>query len=164
MKESLLQQLEKNNEFTLEKRLLYANQLPPFLAAKQRCYMAARLLSERIMRYNIHEGLIDRPASRKGRYSKSTCAHILQVPTVKYLQSTYMPPKKLSAIARTLPHDDLKSLLLDRAALSLILPRVSLDIKPPVKKTMQGPDPGISAIYDNQAKSYDRIDTSWRRF
>ena len=156
MKEALLQQLEKINKFTLKELVIYTNQLLPVFAAKQTRYKVAQLVTARIVRYYLHEGLINGPAYREGRNGIFTCTHILQILAIKYLQSTYMPLKKISKIVSTLTYDGLKALLLDRAALNPLLSGVSLDRKRAAKKTIQGPEPGVPAIYDNC--------TSWRRF
>jgi DNA-binding transcriptional MerR regulator len=164
MEEALLQKLEKINKFTLKELVLYTNQLLPVFAAKQTRYKVAELVNARIVRYYLHEGLIDRPAYREGRNGIFICTHILQILAIKYLQSTYMPLKKISEIVSTLTYDGLKALLFDRTALNLLLSGVSPDRKSPVKKPMQDPEPGIPTMYDNQLAPYDRSGTSWRRF
>ena len=164
MKEALLQHLEKISKFTLKELVLYANQLLPVFAAKQRRYKVAKLVNERIVRYYINEGLIGKPAYRKGRHAIFNYSHILQILTVKHLQSNYIPLKKISEIIKALKDDDLKSILLDRAEPNLLLPGISSVRQESVGSLIQGHEPEVPALHHPQFQPSRPSGTSWKRF
>lgn len=164
MKEKLLDQIKVIGEFTLKELVLFSNQLLPVFAAKQSRYKVSEFVNERNVRYYINEGLIGKPAYRKGRLAIFSYSHILQILTVKHLQSNYIPLKKISEIIKALKDDDLKSILLDRAEPNLSLPGISSVRRESVGSLIRGHEPEVPALHHLQFEPSGPVGTSWKRF
>lgn len=117
-----LKELEKNEKFTLEQMLVEANRWIPSFAAKQERYKVSDEVNERTVRFYIGRGLVDRPMGREGRKAVFSYKHVLQLLTVKFLQSNYIPLKKIAGIMAAFKPDDLLSLLMGERPLPLDVP------------------------------------------
>ncbi|PKN67899.1 MAG: hypothetical protein CVU57_01410 [Deltaproteobacteria bacterium HGW-Deltaproteobacteria-15] len=117
-----LKDLEKDKKFTLEQMLMEATRWIPSFASKQQRYKVSDEVNERTVRFYIGRGLIDKPIGREGRKAIFSYKHVLQLLTVKFLQSNYIPLKKIADIMAGFKSADLLSLLLGERPLPLALP------------------------------------------
>ena len=99
--------------------------LLPKLVKRQVRYRVTDLPTERTLRYYITQGLVDPPSGKKGTSSLYGYRHLLQVLAVKYLQSQYLPLKKIRTLLRGRSNRELELLLPDskthRASLDTVL-------------------------------------------
>lgn len=114
-KEALLREVEHKGEFTLKELVSRVNRLIPVFVPEQKRYKVSELVNERIIRYYLNKELIDKPDAYKGRFALFSSRHVLQVLVVKYLQSSYVPLKKIFEIVQILHYQDLKNMLLNEA-------------------------------------------------
>jgi len=99
--------------------------LLPKLVKRQVRYRVTDLPTERTLRYYITQGLVDPPSGKKGTSSLYGYRHLLQVLAVKYLQSQYLPLKKIRTLLKGRSNRELERLLPDsrthRASLDTVL-------------------------------------------
>ena len=120
MRDKLLLRLKEKNELKLKELVFYLSELIPIFVNKQRRYKVSDLPDERTLRYYMKEGLIDKPTSYKGRYAIFTYRHVLQILVIKYLQSNYLPLKKIFAVIRKSNDHDLERMLLENKEKSFL--------------------------------------------
>jgi DNA-binding transcriptional MerR regulator len=110
---------------TLASLLAAVAELLPKLVGRQVRYRVTEVPTERTLRYYIGQGLVDSPSGKKGTSSLYGYRHLLQVLAVKYLQSQYLPLKKIKALLRGRSNRELERLLPDsrshRASLDTVL-------------------------------------------
>jgi DNA-binding transcriptional MerR regulator len=123
----LLVELLTDRSYTLEQMLVEANRRLPYFAAKQERYKVSDEVSERTVRFYIGRGLIDRPVGREGRKVTFSNKHVLQLLAVKFLQSNYIPLRKVVDIMAVFKPDDLLSLLTGERPLPLAAPGLARD-------------------------------------
>jgi DNA-binding transcriptional MerR regulator len=120
--EGFLNDPENDKKFTLEQMLMEANRWIPSFATKQERYKVTDEVNERTVRFYIGRGLIDRPIRREGRKSIFSYKHVLQLLTVKFLQSNYIPLKKIAHVMAVSKPNDLLSLLVGKRPVPLAVP------------------------------------------
>ncbi len=86
------------SDFTLESLTATARGLLPRLAERQPRYKVSELPTERTIRFYISRGLVDKPIGRKGTSALYGYRHLLQILTIKYLQSEYLPLHKIHSL------------------------------------------------------------------
>ena len=69
--------------------------MPVFVPPQPRYKVAGRV-TVRIVRYYINKGLVRKPEGYSGRNAVFHSDHVLQILAVKYLQSQYLPLKKIA--------------------------------------------------------------------
>lgn len=110
---------------TLASLLEAVAELLPKLVGRQVRYRVTELPTERTLRYYIAQGLVDSPSGKKGTSSLYGYRHLLQVLAVKYLQSQYLPLKKIRTLLKGRSNRELERLLPDsknhRASLDTVL-------------------------------------------
>ena len=110
---------------TLASLLAAVAELLPKLVGRQVRYRVTEFPTERTLRYYIAQGLVDSPSGKKGTSSLYGYRHLLQVLAVKYLQSQYLPLKKIKTLLRGRSNRELERLLPDsrshRASLDTVL-------------------------------------------
>jgi DNA-binding transcriptional MerR regulator len=74
-------------------------------------YRVTDIPTERTLRYYIARGIVDTPLGKRGTASLYGYRHLLQVLAVKYLQSQYLPLKKIGALLREKSNRGLEQLL-----------------------------------------------------
>jgi DNA-binding transcriptional MerR regulator len=129
---------------TLASLLAAVVELLPKLVGRQVRYRVTELPTERTLRYYITQGLVDSPSGKKGTSSLYGYRHLLQVLAIKYLQSQYLPLKKIRALLKGRSNRELELLLPDskthRASLDTVLKDggTAGESEPPVRR----PSPG----------------------
>ena len=99
------------SDFTLKSLLAAAGELLPDLVGRQTRYKVTEMPTERTIRYYLSHRLLDRPLGRKGTASIFGYRHLLQVLAIKYLQSQYLPLKKIGSVMGGLSNRELEQLL-----------------------------------------------------
>ena len=98
------------------------------MVGRQVRYRVTDLPTERTLRYYISQGLVDRPSGQRGTAALYGYRHLLQVLAVKYLQSQYLPLRKIKGLLRGRSNRELEQLLPEsrahRASLDTILKKV----------------------------------------
>jgi len=122
--------------------------LLPKMVGRQIRYRVTDLPTERTLRYYIAQGLVDRPTGRKGTSSLYGYRHLLQVLAVKYLQSQYLPLKKIQGLLRGRSNRELERLLPDskshRASMDTVLDGGDSSKAPEAPVRRRAPSPGMS--------------------
>ncbi len=85
--------------------------LPDFVQAQQK-YGVSTYPDERTIRFYMNRGLIDKPEKYRGTSAVFSYRHILQVVSIKYLQSEYLPLKKIKAMLSGLSDKEMEDILL----------------------------------------------------
>jgi DNA-binding transcriptional MerR regulator len=117
----------RTKELRMDDLLGEISRLVPVFVSKQTRYKVSELPDKRTIRYYVHKGLIDRP-SHVGRNTVFLYRHLLQLLTVKKLQSGYIPLRKIEEITRSSSNEDLEDLLVPvEANRSIVLPAITLD-------------------------------------
>lgn len=113
---------------TLPSLLEAVRELLPRMVGRQVRYRVTDLPTERTLRYYISQGLVDRPSGQRGTAALYGYRHLLQVLAVKYLQSQYLPLRKIKGLLRGRSNRELEQLLPEsrahRASLDTILKKV----------------------------------------
>jgi len=113
---------------TLRSLLEAVRDLLPKLVGRQVRYRVTDLPTERTLRYYISQGLVDRPSGQRGTAALYGYRHLLQILTVKYLQSQYLPLRKIKGLLRGRSNRALEQILpenrVHRASLDTILKEV----------------------------------------
>ena len=99
------------SDFTLGSLLAAARDILPDLVGRQTRYKVTEMPTERTIRYYLSHRLLDRPLGRKGTSSTFGYRHLLQVLAIKYLQSQYLPLKKIESVMEGLSNRELEQLL-----------------------------------------------------
>lgn len=99
------------SDFTLGSLLAAAGGILPDLVGRQTRYKVTEMPTERTIRYYLSHRLLDRPLGRKGTASIFGYRHLLQVLVIKYLQSQYLPLKKIGSVMGGLSNRELEQLL-----------------------------------------------------
>jgi DNA-binding transcriptional MerR regulator len=110
---------------TLRSLLEAVRELLPRMVGRQVRYRVTDLPTERTLRYYISQGLVDRPSGQRGTAALYGYRHLLQVLTVKYLQSQYLPLRKIKGLLRGRSNRALEQILPEnrahRASLDTVL-------------------------------------------
>lgn len=112
-KEYLLNDLKGKGLLTFEEVITCLEQLVPAFVPKQVRHKVTDIPDKRTIRYYIGQGLIEKPI-RSGHFALFNCRHVLQLLTIKYLQSQYYPLRKISEITKNSADQDLELILLGR--------------------------------------------------
>jgi len=90
----------------------------PLIAPEQMRYRVTTLPTERTIRFYTARGLVDKPIARDGQLALYGYRHLLQVLAVKYLQSHYLPLRKIRSLVENTSNRDLEQLMPDIAPTS----------------------------------------------
>ena len=85
----------------------------PMIAPEQTRYRVTTTPTERTIRYYTARGLVDRPAGHEGQLALYGYRHLLQILAVKYLQSHYLPLRKIRSLVEGASNRDLEQLMPD---------------------------------------------------
>jgi DNA-binding transcriptional MerR regulator len=99
------------SDFTIGSLLAAAKGILPDLVGRQTRYKVTEMPTERTIRYYLSHRLLDRPLGKKGTASIFGYRHLLQVLTIKHLQSQYLPLKKIESVMVGLSNRELEQLL-----------------------------------------------------
>jgi DNA-binding transcriptional MerR regulator len=83
----------------------------PLIAPEQTRYRVTTTPTERTIRYYTARGLVDKPAAREGQLALYGYRHLLQILAVKYLQSHYLPLRKIRSLVEGASNRDLEQLM-----------------------------------------------------
>jgi DNA-binding transcriptional MerR regulator len=98
-------------DFTMTSLLEAVRGLLPEMVKAQTRYKVTDLPTERTVRYYIAQGLIDGPYGKRGTSSLYGYRHLLQILTVKYLQSQYLPLRKIKSVLKGRSNRGLEQIL-----------------------------------------------------
>ena len=96
---------------TLKKMISILKELLPVIAPEQSRYLVTTVPTERTIRFYTTKGLVDNPLGREGQLALYGYRHLLQVLAVKYLQSHYLPLRKIQSIVGKASNRELEQLL-----------------------------------------------------
>lgn len=96
---------------TMEKLLSILREQLPLIAPEQTRYRVTTLPSERTIRFYTAKGLVDGPLGREGQLAHYGYRHLLQILAVKYLQSHYLPLRKVKSLTEGASNRDLEQLV-----------------------------------------------------
>jgi DNA-binding transcriptional MerR regulator len=162
MEHEFLSQLRTKKELRLKELVLFLSELIPLLIKKQTRYKVSELPDERTIRYYITQGLIDKPAYYKGRHAVFTNHHVLQILIIKYLQSNYLPLKKIFEVMKKSNDHDLENILFEgneEAFLGIALNNRNLPVN-----QLHGLKPLTCTVPPPLQPLLNFEGTSWRRF
>jgi DNA-binding transcriptional MerR regulator len=83
----------------------------PQVAPKQTKYRVTDMPSERTVRFYTAHNLVDKPVAREGAHPRYGYRHLLQVMSIKYLQSQYLPLVKIRSLMENISNRDLELLI-----------------------------------------------------
>lgn len=142
----------------------------PDLVGRQIRYKVTDMPTERTIRYYISMGLVDQPSGRRGTAGLYGYRHLLQIVVVKYLQSQYLPLRKIRSVLKNRSNRELEQLIpygkSSRAA--AVAKRGESDSLPPETDVAGGlrlprPSPGIGTGREDHRGVFPGEET-WRRF
>lgn len=96
---------------TLPRLITILKELLPIIAPEQTRYRVTTVPTERTIRFYTTQGLVDNPLGRQGQSSLYGYRHLLQILAVKYLQSHYLPLRKIRSIVRNAGNRELEQLM-----------------------------------------------------
>jgi len=88
-----------------------SNDLIGEVAPKQPSDRVTETINERILRYYMAQGLVDRPLGRKGAAALYGYRHLLQILAIKALQGSYLPIKHIRSVLADKSDKDLERIL-----------------------------------------------------
>lgn len=97
--------------FTINRLLSILADLLPKIAPEQTRYRVTTIPTDRTIRFYTTQGLVDKPLGREGQSALYGYRHLLQVLAVKYLQSHYLPLRKIRSIVGGSSNRDLEQLM-----------------------------------------------------
>jgi len=98
---------------TLPRLLSILKELLPKIAPEQSRYLVTTVPTARTIRFYTAQGLVDNPLGREGRSAVYGYRHLLQILAVKYLQSHYLPLRKIRSLVEGASNRDLEQLMPD---------------------------------------------------
>ncbi len=111
-KSDILKALKDKENISLRELITnLAGILPDFVPAQQK-YGVSTYPDERTIRFYMNRGLIDRPGKYRGASAVFSYRHMLQILSIKYLQSEYLPLKKIKAMLSGLSDKEMEDILL----------------------------------------------------
>jgi DNA-binding transcriptional MerR regulator len=102
--------------FTLPQLIAILREQLPLIAPAQTRYRVTTVPTERTIRFYTAQGLVDKPAGREGLHALYGYRQLLQVLAVKYLQSHYLPLRKVRSLVENAGNRDLEQLIPEIAA------------------------------------------------
>ncbi|HWR98907.1 MAG TPA: MerR family transcriptional regulator [Candidatus Methanoperedens sp.] len=99
----------------------------PRIAPEQTRYRVTTVPTERTIRYYAARGLVDHPLGRKGQLALYGYRHLLQILAVKYLQSHYLPLRKIKSLVENASNRDLEQLIPEHSSASWAHPGFTRD-------------------------------------
>ena len=97
--------------FTLPRLVTILEEQVPLIAPEQTRYRVTTLPTGRTIRFYTARGLVDKPLAREGQLALYGYRHLLQVLAVKYLQSHYLPLRKVRSLLENASNRDLEQLM-----------------------------------------------------
>ncbi len=111
-KKRVLSAREDAQYFTIGEFATELSRLIPYFAREQKKESVAVYPDERTIRYYMNAGIVDKPAKHGKTSSVFTYRHLLQVLSIKLLQSEYYPLPKIKEILRDADENRLEDVLL----------------------------------------------------
>ena len=103
---------------TLSDLVVEVARIIPYIASKQKSDRVAVYPDERTIRYYINEGLVDKPQEKQGQAKAFSYKHLLQVLTIKYLQSQFIPLNEIKELLKKVDEKKMEELLIEEKAFS----------------------------------------------
>ncbi|MFZ2089611.1 MAG: MerR family transcriptional regulator, partial [Desulfobaccales bacterium] len=98
-------------DIKLDELVETANHLISLVVPEQPSDRVAETLNERTLRYYITEGLIDRPLGKEGTAALYGCRHLLQILSVKLLQGSFLPIRRIREILADKSNEEMEMIL-----------------------------------------------------
>lgn len=98
-------------DIKLDELVEIANHLINLVVPVQPSDRVAETLNERTLRYYISEGLIDRPLGKEGTAALYGYRHLLLVLSVKLLQGSYLPIKRIREVLADRSNEEIELIL-----------------------------------------------------
>ncbi|HEY6000995.1 MAG TPA: MerR family transcriptional regulator [bacterium] len=97
--------------FTLQQLIAILEEQLPLIAPEQTRYRVTTVPTERTIRFYTGQGLVDKPVGRDRQQALYGYRHLLQILVIKYLQSHYLPLRKIRALVENAGNRDLEQLI-----------------------------------------------------
>ena len=99
--------------FTMPQFIAILREQIPQVAPAQTKYRVTEIPSERTIRFYTTNKLVDKPVAKDGTHPRYGYRHLLQVLSIKYLQSQYLPLVKIRSLVENVSNRDLELLIPD---------------------------------------------------
>ena len=99
------------SSFTMSQFIAILREQLPQVAPSQTKYRVTEIPSERTIRFYTANNLVDKPVAREGSHARYGYRHLLQVLSIKYLQSQYLPLVKIRSLVENVSNRDLEILI-----------------------------------------------------
>jgi DNA-binding transcriptional MerR regulator len=99
------------SSFTMPRLLGVLKEQLPLIAPEQTRYRVTTLPTDRTIRFYTARGLVDRPSGHERQLALYGYRHLLQILAVKYLQSHYLPLRKVKSLMEGASNRDLEQLM-----------------------------------------------------
>jgi len=107
----MLEESCRKGPFDIDQLVVESARLIPLLAGEQSRYRVSVYPDDRTIRFYITQGLVDRPSEYRRGASVFGARHLLQVLSIKTLQSEYLPLRKVKELLAGLDDEGLKGVL-----------------------------------------------------
>ena len=97
--------------FTMPRLLEILKEQIPQVAPSQTKYKVTDMPTARTIRFYTANSLVDKPVSRKGVNALYGYRHLLQILSIKYLQSQYLPLLKIKSLVENADNRELEMLI-----------------------------------------------------
>lgn len=121
-KKQALQLASKKEYNALSELVVEVARIIPFIASEQKNDRVAVYPDERTIRYYINRGIVDKPHGKKGQAKTFRYKHLLQVLTIKYLQSQFIPLNEIEELLKIIDEKKMEELLTEEK--SAVIPGV----------------------------------------
>ena len=99
------------SSFTMSQFIAILREQLPQVAPSQTKYRVTEIPSERTIRFYTANKLVDKPVATEGAHARYGYRHLLQVLSIKYLQSQYLPLVKIRSLVENVSNRDLELLI-----------------------------------------------------
>ncbi len=111
-KKNALRVREGREYSTINELVTEVSRIIPHFASEQKKGSVSVYPDERTIRYYMSAGLVDKPVKRRAGSSVFTYRHLLQVLSIKYLQSDYYPLPKIRGLLSAADEKMMEKILL----------------------------------------------------
>ena len=129
----LLDPYRERKEWTMDDLVHAASEVIPVVAGPQERHKVTEVPDARTVRYYIQEGLVDRPHATSGSSALYGYRHLLQLVSIKVLQSLNLPIRRIRGEIKALSNNQLAERLEAWAGVpvaSVVLPSGPSDAEP----------------------------------
>jgi len=123
------------SSFTMSQFIAILREQLPQVAPSQTKYRVTEIPSERTIRFYTANKLVDKPGVRDGTHARYGYRHLLQVLSIKYLQSQYLPLVKIRSLVENVSNRDLELLIPEIATVTATHRGIAREDRPVVENS-----------------------------